>query len=182
MDELFTARQRTKNGLCHCMSSKEIEMHANIQQPRAIHDIRMEVLHWDGRLDNRDDLLPRLSDSLKGDPSNAAIALAAYECWGTAGFVHLIGDWSLVIRDHVNRMTVLASDFAGVRPLYYHVQEGRVQWSNRLQALVEETGITDLDKQYIAGFLTVGGCANRTPYKDIDSVPPGHAVCVESNE
>ena len=139
-----------------------------------------EVLHWDGRLDNRSDLLLRLSDSLKGDTSNAAIARAVYERWGAEGLVYLIGDWSLVIRDHVNRMTVLASDFAGVRPLYYYVKDGRVLWSNRLQALVEETGITELDEQYIAGFLTIGGCANRTPYKGIYSVPPGHAVCVSS--
>jgi asparagine synthase (glutamine-hydrolysing) len=138
------------------------------------------MLHWDGRLDNRSDLLPRLSDSLKGEITNEAIARATYERWGTEGFVHLIGDWSLVLRDHENRTTILASDFAGVRPLYYHVQGGRVQWSNRLQSLVEETGITDLDEQYIAGFLTVGGCANRTPYKGIYSVPPGHAVCVSS--
>jgi len=139
-----------------------------------------KVLHFDGRLDNRSDLLLRLS--LNGDTSNAAIAHATYERWGTAGFVHLIGDWSLVIRDYVNRMTVLASDFAGVRPLYYHVKDGRVQWANRLQDLVDETGITDLDEQYIAGFLTVGGCANRTPYKGIYSVPPGHAVCVSAKE
>src|SRR5215212_8561395 len=103
-------------------------MTANIQQPGAIHDIRIEVLHWDGRLDNRDDLLPRLSDSLTCDTSNAAIARAIYEHWGTAGFVHLIGDWSMVIRDRANRMTVLASDFAGVRPLYYHVEAGWVRW------------------------------------------------------
>src|SRR5919205_246567 len=143
-----------------------------------IHDTRTKVLHFDGRLDNRSDLLLRLRDSLRGDTSNSAIARATYERWGVEGLVQLIGDWSLVIRDHVNRMTVLASDFAGVRPLYYHVQEGRVQWSNRLQDLLDETGITDLDEQYIAGFLTVGGCANRTPYKGIYSVPPGHAVCV----
>src|SRR5215213_4189281 len=155
-------------------------MLANTQQPGTIHDIRTQVLHWDGRLDNRDDLLPRLSDSLNGDTSNAAIARAVYECWGTAGFVHLIGDWSLVIRDHANRMTVLASDFAGVRPLYYHVQAERVLWSSRLQTLVEETVITELDEQYIAGFLTIGGCANRTPYKGIYSVPPGSAVCVSA--
>ena len=137
-----------------------------------------EVLHWDGRLDNRSDLLLRLS--LPREASNKAIARAAYDRWGAEGLVHLIGDWSLVIRDHKNRTTVLASDFAGVRPLYYHVQAGRVQWSNRLQNLVEETGITDLDEQYIAGFLTFGGCANRTPYKGVNSVPPGHAVCVSS--
>lgn len=155
-------------------------MLANTQQP--VHIPRSEVLHWDGRLDNRDDMLPRLTDSLTGDTGNAAIARAAYERWGTEGFVRLIGDWSLVIRDRVNGVTVLASDFAGVRPLYYHVQNGRVQWSNRLQSLVDETGITDLDEQYIAGFLTFGGCANRTPYEGIYSVPPGHAVCVSANE
>ncbi|HXQ73167.1 MAG TPA: asparagine synthase-related protein [Pyrinomonadaceae bacterium] len=156
-------------------------MLANTQQPNAIPITRSEVLHWDGRLDNRDDLLARLTESLRGDTSNASIARATYERWGTEGFVHLIGDWSMVIRDRVNGLTILASDFAGVRPLYYHVQNGRVRWSNRLQFLVEETGITDLDEQYIAGFLTFGGCANRTPYKGIYSVPPGSAVCVSSN-
>ena len=146
------------------------------------HNDRTEVLHWDGRLDNRDDLLLRLRDSLRSDTSNAEVARAAYERWGTSGLVHLIGDWSVVIRDHVNRTTVLASDFAGVRPLYYHVKQGHVLWSSRLQSLVEATGISDLDEQYIAGFLMFGGCPNRTPYKGIYSVPPGHAACVSSKE
>ena len=150
------------------------------QEVTAENDARAEVLHWDGRLDNRDDMLLRLRDSLNGDNSNAAIARATYERWGTAGFVHLIGDWSVVIRDHVTRTTILASDFAGVRPLYYHVKQGSVLWSNRLQALVEETGITDLDEDYVAAFLMFGACPNRTPYKAIYSVPPGHAVCVSS--
>ena len=138
-----------------------------------------QVLHWEGRLDNRSDLLLRLS--LPRESSNQAVARATYDRWGTEGLVQLIGDWSLVLRDHRTTATVLASDFAGVRPLYYHVQDGCVQWSTRLQSLVEETGITDLDEQYVAGFLTFGGCANRTPYKGVYSVPPGHAVCVSPN-
>ena len=156
-------------------------MPVNTQQLCAIHDTRIEVLHWDGRLDNRADLLLRLRDSLKGETSNAAIARATYERWGTNGLVQLIGDWSLVIRDHESRTMILASDFAGVRPLYYHVRNGHVQWSNRLQSLVEATRISELDEQYIAGFLMFGGCPKRTPYRNIHSVPPGHAVCVSSN-
>lgn len=144
------------------------------------HHHRTEVLSWDGRLDNRGDLLVLLADSLRGDTSNAALARAAYERWGTDGFVKLIGDWSLVIHDHVNRAVVLASDFAGVRPLYYCVQPGSVQWSSRLQSLVAATGISELDEQYVRGFLLLGGCPNRTPYKGIYSVPAGHAVCVGS--
>ncbi len=147
---------------------------------RSQRDERTEVLHWDGRLDNREELLLRLRDWLRGETSNAAIARASYERWGTNGLVHLIGDWSLVIRDHANHTTILASDFAGVRPLYYYVRHGEVQWSSRLQSLVEATSISDLDEQYVAGFLTYGGCPNRTPYKGIHSVPPGHAVCVSS--
>ena len=60
---------------------------------------RIKMVHWDGRLDNRSDLLARLSDSLQGEITNEAIARAAYERWGTEGFVRLIGDWSLVLRD-----------------------------------------------------------------------------------
>lgn len=155
-------------------------MPVNTQQLRAIRDTRIEVLHWDGRLDNRADLLLRLRDSLPDETSNEAIARATYERWRTDGLVQLIGDWSLVIRDQDSGTTILASDFAGVRPLYYHVQNGQVQWSNRLQSLVDATGITDLDEQYIAGFLMFGGYPNRTPYQGIYSVPPGHAVCVSA--
>jgi len=141
---------------------------------------RTEVLSWDGRLDNRGDLLLLLADSLRGETSNAALARAAYERWGIDGFVKLIGDWSVVIHDHVNRAIVLASDFAGVRPLYYYVQPGGVHWSSRLQSLVDATQISELDEQYVRGFLLLGGCPNRTPYKGIYSVPAGHAVCVSS--
>jgi asparagine synthase (glutamine-hydrolysing) len=143
---------------------------------------RTEILSWDGRLDNRDDLLMRLRDSLRGDTSNAALARAAYERWGTSGLVHLIGDWSVVIRDRANAAIILASDFAGVRPLYYHVQRGRVLWSSRLHSLVEATEIGELDEQYVAGFLMFGGCPNHTPYRGIYSVPSGHAVCVSAKE
>jgi len=139
-------------------------------------------MHWDGRLDNRSDLLLRLRDSLNGANTDAAIARATYERWGVEGLVHLIGDWSLVVRDHEEKLTILASDFAGVRPLYYHLRNGHVQWSNRLQSLLDMLDVSDLDEQYVAGFLTFGSYPNRTPYKDINSVPPGHAVCVSANE
>ena len=141
---------------------------------------RPEVLAWNGRLDNRDDLFLRLKDSLRSDTSDQSLALAVYERWGIRSFVHLIGDWSAVIHDTANQKIVLASDFAGVRPLYYNLRPGGILWSSRLQSLVEATGIDELDEKYVAGFLAFGGCPNRTPYKEIQSVPPGHALCVSA--
>ena len=35
---------------------------------------RTEIVAWDGRLDNREDLISRLKDSLRGDTSNAGVA------------------------------------------------------------------------------------------------------------
>ena len=137
---------------------------------------RPEILYWDGRLDNREDLIRRLRESLRGNTTNPALALAAYERWGTGGLVHLIGDWSAVIHNRAKAAVVLASDFAGVRPLYYHVRRAQILWSRDLQSLVDETQISELEEDYIAGFLTCGGCPNPTPYKGIYSVPAGHTV------
>src|SRR5262249_36464504 len=89
---------------------------------------------------------------------------------------------SLVIHDHATRSAILASDFAGVRPLYYSIQRGGVLWSNRLQSLVESTGITELDDQYIRSYLTIGGCPNHTPYQGIYSVPQGRAVQISKGK
>ena len=49
----------------------------NAPTPGNGHGRRSRVLHWDGRLDNRNDLIPLLADLLRDDTSNAAIALAA---------------------------------------------------------------------------------------------------------
>src|SRR4029453_10747902 len=51
--------------------------------------------------------------------SNRNIALNLYQERGAPGLADLIGDWSLAIWDPAARSILLASDYAGVRPLYY---------------------------------------------------------------
>src|ERR1700678_3090177 len=74
---------------------------------------------WDGRLDNRDDLLLLVKDHLQDDATDVALAMAVYEKWGEPGFNRLIGDWSLALWDAASDSIVLASDYMGTRPLYY---------------------------------------------------------------
>lgn len=139
-----------------------------------------ELLHWDGRLDNVRELQAVLSTRTHDDTSVTALVLAIYERWGTEGLGRLIGDWSLVIRDPRREVVVLASDYAGVRPLFYTRQMNRIFWSSRLDALVDATGHDDIDEQYIGGFLAFGGHPTHTPYTGIASVPPGQAVSISS--
>lgn len=134
------------------------------------------AIHFDGRIDNSPDLRNRLRDALGAASSDAAIALAAYRKWGVDGFLHLIGDWSLALWDEQERALVLASDFAGVRPLYYCAQRSRVFWSHNLGPLAEQTRAAEIDDSFVAGFLISGACPNRSPYRGIYPVPPGHSV------
>jgi asparagine synthase (glutamine-hydrolysing) len=136
-----------------------------------------KVLAWNGRIDNRTDLCWQVR-ALPRDVEDDALALAVYERWGIAGLRRMIGDWSLIVRDGRTGDLVLASDYAGVRPLYYCYRAGTLFWASRLHPLVDAVGASRLDEQYVAGFLLFGGCPARTPYADVHSVPSGCAVRV----
>jgi asparagine synthase (glutamine-hydrolysing) len=135
------------------------------------------VITWDGRLDNRDDLLLRLGGYLPRETSDAAIALCVFERWGTEGLRWLIGDWSAVIWDGHRRTLHLARDYMGVRPLYYYVDGQSVMWSTSLGELATRAGRADaLDERFVALFMTLQFSTEVTPYEGIRAVPT--ATCV----
>src|SRR5258708_2866348 len=53
------------------------------------------VITWDGRLDNRKDLIERLAGNLSPQSTDLEIVAAGYDRWGTDTFQELIGDWAL---------------------------------------------------------------------------------------
>ncbi len=131
---------------------------------------------WHGRLDNHSDLVRQLGGSVAGPSSDGSLLVEAYDRWGTAGLGRVIGDWSAVLSDPRRCAIVLASDFSGVRPLYYQQQGHDVLWSHSLEALLGHVDASAPDEQYVAGYLTVGGYPGRTPYAGVHAVIPGYAV------
>lgn len=135
------------------------------------------VMTWDGRLDNRDDLLLRLDGRLGNDTSDVAIALAMFERWGVDGLRSLIGDWSVVIWDGRQRRLLLARDYMGVRPLYYFADSQSVMWSSSLGELaIRANRIDALDDAFVARFMALRLSTDVTPYQGIHGVPT--ATCV----
>src|SRR6266404_4846704 len=53
------------------------------------------IITWDGRLDNRAELLPDLGETISVDSTDLEIVAAALELWGVDCFKRLIGDWAL---------------------------------------------------------------------------------------
>src|SRR5579863_6723238 len=113
-------------------------------------------------------------------PAGSALALRLYGESGAAGLKTLIGDWSLALWDLRRRTLVLASDYAGVRPLYYFQSAECVAWSSSLDHLAGWMDCRRLDMDYVGAFLLSGFPQQLTPYRGIHPVPAGCAVSISS--
>jgi asparagine synthase (glutamine-hydrolysing) len=112
-----------------------------------------------------------------------SLALALYEDRGVNALREIVGDWSLALWDARRRSVLLASDYVGVRPLYYHIGAGCLRWSSSLAHLSRWVGCEhSLDKEYMAALLTYGNAGERTPYKGIYLVPPHTALEFRGNK
>ncbi len=141
------------------------------------------ILTWDGRLDNRADLIRRLRDVLTIGSTDVEIVAVAYEYWGKDCFGKLIGDWALSIWDANTRSLILAKDPIGTRHLYYSLDENQVTWSTILDPLVLFAGKTfALCEEYIAGWFSFFPAAHLTPYVGIHSVPPSSSVLIRAGK
>jgi asparagine synthase (glutamine-hydrolysing) len=138
-----------------------------------------DVFTWDGRLDNREELIGQLRGDLWNGSTDLSIVAAAYEHWGTSSFSKLSGDWAVSIWHPEDRTLVLAKDFVGTRHLYYRVEKDHVSWSSILDSLVLLAGHSfALEREYIAGWLSFFPSAHLTPYVGIRSVPPASFVAL----
>ena len=135
------------------------------------------VICWDGRLDNRDDLVGQLGDAVSIGCTDLSIAAAAFDQWGANSFAKLIGDWALSVWNPRDQILLLAKDFVGTRPLYYAVDGETVFWCTTLDPLVQLAGRPlRLQGEYIAGWMTLFPAPQLTPFVGIQSVPPGSFV------
>ncbi len=135
------------------------------------------VITWDGRLDNREELVRELNSGLSLESTDVAMVAAAYEEWGTDCFGKLIGDWALSIWNPAEQTLILAKDFVGTRHLYYAMEENQVTWSTVLDPLVLLAGKQfTLEEEYIAGWLSFFPATHLTPYSGIHAVPPSTFV------
>jgi asparagine synthase (glutamine-hydrolysing) len=135
------------------------------------------VITWDGRLDNRADLINELRDSLTIEAADVAIVAASYEKWGKSCLRKLIGDWALSIWNPRDVYVLLAKDPVGTRHLYYSFCDKNLIWSSILDPLILFGDRTfEICEEYIAGWFSYFPDMHLTPYLGIRAVPPSSYV------
>jgi len=134
---------------------------------------------WDGRLDNRSDLIAAMNNGVSQQQTDVEIVGAAYDRWGTECFRRFIGDWALTVWDATERVLILARDYAAIRHLYYLATPEKFFWCSHLAPIVLHSGGRfTVNDNYVAGYMAMYPDANLTPYREINAVPPASFVKV----
>jgi len=132
---------------------------------------------FDGRLDNRDELLGALTDLQAGCP-DAALVVTAYRRFGESFPEKLNGDFALALYDAGESRLVLARDSIGVRPLYYTRAGDTFLFASEIKALLAHPQVATRpnDETLADWVLRFPGEDNRgtTFFEGIYSLPPAH--------
>jgi len=135
------------------------------------------VFTWDGRLDNREELIADLQSELEAEPTDVAIVAAAFDRWETDCFSRIVGDWAVSIWKPEQRELIFSIDYMAIRHIFYSLKKERIWWATDLTPLVllarEKFHIDD---DYVAGYFAFDPDAHLTPYREIREVPPGQFV------
>ena len=138
-------------------------------------------LAFDGRLDNRDDLINALRDrcEVSAAMSDARLAAASYESEGTDFARHLLGDFAVAIFDARERRVVLATDGMGVRPLYYRRTPTTLAFASAIKSLLADPDYHVHPNNQLLAELMLRRTHRRisddsTLFAGVCQVPPGH--------
>ena len=136
------------------------------------------VLTWDGRLDNRAELIGELQNIVTLHSTDVEIVAAALERWGYKCLGKLVGDWALSIWNPLDRCVLLAKDPMGTKHLYYSFDDKQITWCTILDPLVLLAARPfAISEEYVAGWLANQfPAAHVTPYVGIQAVPPSCSV------
>lgn len=96
-------------------------------------------------------------------------------------FVHdLEGDYAIALWDAERETLVLARDRAGVKPLYFHHQNGRFIFGSEIKAILKHPSLTaEVNEEALYHYLTfVTTPAPQTLFRGIQKLPAGHMLVV----
>ena len=135
------------------------------------------LVTWDGRLDNREDLVCASQTTVQGHPTDIELITASFEREGTDCFRCFAGDWALSVWNPRRRELILAVDRMSIRHLFYWRNERQIWWSTEIADLLQLSNASfDLDNLYVSGYLANEADSHLTPYRSIRQVPFGAFV------
>jgi asparagine synthase (glutamine-hydrolysing) len=134
----------------------------------------------DIRIDNREELAGslRLSSGEAAQLCDAAILFECLVAWNVRAFDRIAGEFAIAFWDDSKKRLLLARDFLGLRPLFYHRRANFFAFSSMPSGLHALADVPyDFDPEYLAESLAMmPEVGTRTRFKSIERVEPAHFV------
>ena len=113
--------------------------------------------------------------------SDTEVIVHLYDRYGEDFVQHLNGQFAIALWDSERQRLVLARDRAGIRPLYYTRQRGRLWFASEVKSLLAVLPeCAHLEPQALMQTLTYWAPVDPdTLYQGVQSLPPGHVLSVE---
>ncbi len=127
------------------------------------------------RIDNGPELRAAL-DRASGE--DGELILTAWRRWGVDALAKLVGDFAFVLWDAHTRTLVAARDGLGMATLCYRRLDDRLLLASDIEQLAR-TGPTTPDSVTLAGWLSGWPDPHRSPFGEIEVLPPGHALIAD---
>jgi asparagine synthase (glutamine-hydrolysing) len=141
-------------------------------------------LVWDGRIDNREELLDALvaQGARPVDNTDPGLVLAAYLLWGTECVERLVGDFALAIWDARVRRLWCARDYVGIRPFYYYWDGKTFLFGPELCALLAHPLVSMKINEGMVGeyFMDAVTSREETLYCDVRRLPSGSTLTIDA--
>lgn len=141
------------------------------------------VLAFDGRIDNRGELVRQLAIAAD-EPArlpDSALVMRACERWGPGCHDRLVGDFAFALWDpRTGALTLVRSALCG-RPLFVHVSRDAVVFASRprgLFALPQVRRVVD-EARLVAYLAMVRPEPNASFHRDVKRVEPGETMTID---
>jgi asparagine synthase (glutamine-hydrolysing) len=142
------------------------------------------AITFDGRLDNRHDLLRQLELTTADGAAigDAALMLRLYDAFGEGCVDRVLGDFAFAIWDGPRRRLFCARDAMGIKPFFYRVADQSIAWASGAGVLAACAGPMPapnegMAAEYLAGRIT---CKSETLFQNIFRLPPAHVLIAEA--
>src|SRR5260370_5638880 len=114
--------------------------------------------------------------------SDTEILLYAYQYWGEGCLEKLNGMFAFAIYDSGKEKLFAARDRSGIKPFYYHFENGCLVFASEIKAILSSTLVPkrpDLDALHTPARFQV---SPLTAFQDILKLPPAHCLTLEDGE
>lgn len=147
---------------------------------------------FDGRIDNREELIDRLEHRVdeRKPLTDVELLLHSYDVWGVDCLKWVIGDFAFGLWDSRKRHLFCARDTYGIRPFYYHYDGRAFSFGSECMQLFQIPSVPkSLNEEKIAEWFTPSGLhydlyrdLEKTYFKNITELPFGHYLLINKSD